>query len=604
MQTFTTRRFLGIRNSVETSDQPRGAMRKAEGLLVTPSGALTGGPNWIQLWGMGDLRALILTALAGATSNKVHFVRVTRGASSWLIAWDIAADRDRGVFPLFGYASDPTGETGSITLTATNDAVWREKTASLRWFGSWINGQLWLGNGTDANLVYSGGALALLGPATEPADTDHPARFRFPPVKQWMMTADKVIYGAGNASSPLDVWATEKANALYPSLTGLLSLDTSFVRINHTRATTITAIASISAGAISVHTDAGTVIVSGFEVGSDAYKAQQAPTECPHGAINPNCSADTDGAVSYFIGRDRQLYRNSANRQSAYQKKERGESSIATSYAGDLWNADMAATPADDFAILHDRENHLVFLLTPLSLGRSGLYCYHEPSGEQSYITGPLRYPDFTSVCLLTCQGRTLIAGLTRAGAMLYADLTALVEADTWTLPAYTDPIGSDYAPLGSQPTPDAGLPAVGVNPTAGAEAFRQLVGGIGMGMAGPFSQWTISAPTVTQWFKNASVAIIEMANEDCGHPDVIKEFCQIRLQFQRNARAYVGVFAECDGRQYGRWRGTRYPREELLSGLKLSGRRLTVRIIIVYFNNSPFLLRGVSLDYNTAVAD
>lgn len=578
-------------------------MRKAEGLLVTPSGALTGGPAWSPLWSLSDARASILTALSGATSNKVHFVRITRGGFSWLVAWDITADRDRGVFYLGGYGTDPIGASGSITLTATNTSVWREKTAGLRWFGSWINGALWLGNGVDGNLVYTGGSLAVLGPATEPADIDVTARFRFPACKQWVMTADKVIYGAGNAAAPMNVWATEKANALYPSLDGLLSLDTSFVRVNHTRATAITSIAALAPGAVVAHTDAGTVIISGFEQGSDAYKAQQTPTECPHGAINPNCTQDADGSVSYFIGMDRQLWRDGANRQSAYQKKQRVESAVATAYAGDLWNADMSAA-SDDFAILHDRQGGLVFMLTPLTIGRQGLYCYHESDGDQSYITGPIRYPDLLSACLVTANLRTLIVGMTRAGAMVWADLTTLTERDSWQLPPRTDPIGAAYTPAVSQPSADPALPVVGINPTAGAETIRQIIDGLNTGMANPFAQWTASSPTASQWFKNAAVAVIELANEDFGSPDVIKEFCQVRLQFQRNARVYVGVFGESEGLRYGYWRGTRYPKEEFLSGLKLVGRRLTLRLVFVYFNDSPFLLRGLSIDFNPAVAN
>ena len=605
MQSFTIRRFLGVRNSLESSDQPRGSLRKAEGVLVTPGGALTGGPSWSALWELSDLRAGILTALTGATSNKVHFVLVTRGGLSFLVAWDMAANRDRGLFYLGGYETDPTTATGSVTYTATNSAVWREKTANLRWYGSWINGVLWLGNGTDANLVFSGGTLALLGPAAEPADSDHPGRFRFPACKQWVMTADKAIYGTGNAAAPLDVWATEKANALYPALDGLLSLDTSFVRINHTRATKITALALSGATSLAVHTDVGVVIVSGFEVGSDAYKAQQSPAEATHGALNPNCTSDADGSVNYFLARDHQLYRTSANAQGGYQKRENHTSAIATDYAGDLWNADMVASEQDDdFAVFQDRQAHLIFMLAPLATGAAGLYCYHESAGDSSAITGPIRYPDLLSVCMVTTAGRNLAVGLTRAGALVVANLTALVEADSWQLPDYNEALGSAYTVAVSQPTADPALPVVGVTPTYGAETFRQIIDGLNTGMASPWAQFSASSPAATQWFKNASISIIEVANEDFGKPDTVKEFCQVRLQFQRNNRVYVGIFAESEGRRYGHWRGTRYPKEEILSGLKLVGRRLTLRLVIVSFNDKPWLLRGLSVDFNLAVAD
>ena len=602
MQTFSIRRFVGIRNSVETSDQQRGALRKAEGLLLTPSGAVTGGPRW-SAWS-GVLGTYISSALTGtgAAADKVHFVRYTKNGGEFLIAWDLAANRDRGIFYLGAYGTVPEfGSVGGGLIEAPTASEWRNKSAGLRWYGSWINGRLWLGNGTDLNLVWNG-ALGVLGPASLPADIDVQSKYRFPPCKQWVMTADKVVYGAGNVTNPLRVWATERSTALAPALDGIYSADTSFVTVNHTRATRVTAI-SVAGPSLIAHTDAGTVVISGFEQGSDGYKAQQSPTKATEGALNPNCTADADGTISYFLSRDRQLYRNSSSTSAGYQQRANTDAAIATSYAGNLWNADMSTNQADDFAIFQSRPQGLIFLLAPLAAGGSGFYCYNEPSGDQSSIVGPIRYPDLTSCTLITGNGTTVLMGMTRDGVMIGTNLSALAETDSWdTYPPDT----STYRALDAQPAFYNGAfdPIFGVKSEVKAEAFFQSLPTYDIGMSGPFAPWVDYAPACDQWFRGASVAIIEFANEDFGSPTVIKEFCQLRLQFAQNSLAYVGVFAESEGKRYGRWKGTAYPRQEQLFGLKLVGRRLTVRILIVYWNDLSFLLRGVDVDVLPTVAN
>jgi ABC-type phosphate transport system auxiliary subunit len=154
-----------------------------------------------------------------------------------------------------------------------------------------------------------------------------------------------------------------------------------------------------------------------------------------------------------------------------------------------------------------------------------------------------------------------------------------------------------------SAPTPTPGLPYVGITASDTAPGIVHVLGGVSIGMSDPWAQWSASGlPTPTRFFNNATVQVIELANEDFGSPTVLKEMLQIRLQFQRNTRAYIGVFAESEGRRYGRWRGLVYPREEKLSGIKLLGRRLTLRLVIVYFNAQNFMLRDLSIDWLPAV--
>ncbi len=604
IQTFTVRRFVGIRNSQESTDAQRGSMRKAEGVLLTPRGAFVGGPAWALTWSLSGLATTINTALGAADATKVHFVTLTRSASVFLVAWDRAASRSRGMFYVGPAESNPLDATGSVTVAAPAGALFRDKTAALRWYGSLINGEVWLGNGTDANLVWRGGTLVALGPASPPADLDNPSKYAFPPCKQFVQTSDRVIHGAGNVTNPLRVWNTEKATAIYPLLEGIYSTATSFTLINHTRATLVRGI-QVSGPSLNVHTDAGVVRLVSFDGDSDGYRMVQVPTKSNSGALNPNCVSDSAGTLAYFLGSDLELYRDEAARSGGYEQKERRDTTLATATSADLWNQAMAKTPIDDFQILHDRGQGIVYILAPTLTGGKGLWAYHEPGDESAYISGPIRYPNATDLVLVTSGPKTLAFALTADGAFLSADLSAILEQDTWQLPPYTTAIGADFLPLASIPASDAGIPYVGISETVGAPAFTQTLGGATIGMSNPWSEWSTSGlPAVTKYFKNATVAVLEMSTEDFGSPDVIKEFLDSRLTFQRNTLAYVGIFAESDGLRYGRWRGTVYPREEKLSGLKLVGRRLNLRVIIVYFNAQNLLVRDLCVDWQPSVAN
>ncbi len=603
MPTFSIRRFLGVRNSVESSDAQRGTMRKAEGVLLTPRGALMGGPKWDSLWSLSGLVSTINTALGAADVTKVHFVTITRGTAVVLVAWDRAASRSRGMFYVGPAGSDPTAASGTVTVAAPSGSTFRDKAAGLRWFGSFINGELRLGNGTDANLVWRGGTLVALGPSSPPADTDNPSQYAMPPVKQWVQTSDRVIHGAGNVTNPLRVWSTERATATFPNLDGVRSIETSYTLVSHTRATRITAL-QVAGTSIVAHTDAGAVRLSAFENGSDGYKMVQSPTKANHGALNPNCVADSGGTLAYFLGSDLEIYRDEAARGGGYQQTERRDVALATAPAADLWNDSMADAGHEDSQLLHDRATGILFVLAPLSTGGRGLWAYHEPGDEGSMVSGPIRYPNATDIVLVTAGRKTVAVALTQGGALLSSDLSALLEPETWQLPAYSAALPSEYVAATSAPTPTPGLGYVGITETVGTPAILLNVEGASVAMSDPWAQWsTSSLPTPTRFFNNASVFVGELSTEDFGSPDVVKEFLAVRLQLLRNTVAYVGVFAESDGNRFGRWRGGTYPKEEKLSGLTLAGRRLNLRVIIVYFNDRPLLLRDLGIDWLPTVA-
>ncbi len=582
-------------------------MRKADGVLCSPAGAIVGGPAWALAWAQDGLTAAITAALSGADSAKVHFVTLTRGASVFLIAWDMAASRSIGVFYVGAANSDPTAATGSVTLAAPSGSIFRDKTAALRWFGSRINGELYLGNGTDANMVWRGGTLVALGPSAPPADIDNPSKYAFPPVKQFVQASDGVIYGAGNVTDPLRVWATERPSAIFPTLEGIYSTSTSYTLINHTRAARVTAL-QISGTSVVVHTDAGSVRLYAFGQSPDGYKIAQSPTKANSAALNPNCVSDALGTTAYYFAADREIYREEASRGGGgYQQVERRDTYLASASSADLWNsgmADITDTRHSNTQIIHDRGTGMVYILAPLAAGTGfGLWIYHEPNDEGGVVTGPILYPNANDIVLCMAGQKAIAVAFTAGGSMLSTDLMEIAESDTWEISSAAAALGADYATTGSAPTCIVGVPYVGITETVGSPAILHSVDGVQTAMATPWDEWSASGlPTPTLFFKNATVAVIDIANEDFGDPNSIKEVLNVRLQFLRNTRAYVGVFAESGGVRYGRWRGLIYPKEEKLSGLKLVGRRLNLRLILIYFNDQPLLLRDLSVDFEMSV--
>jgi hypothetical protein len=265
----------------------------------------------------------------------------------------------------------------------------------------------------------------------------------------------------------------------------------------------------------------------------------------------------------------------------------------------------MSFAPADagDYQLVYDRDNSILFVLAPLAGGTRGIYAYHEPDEGPGAITGPIRLPDAAD--LILDRPRSSLIAITRSGSILTADLSGIRERDTWEIPAYRDPLSEERMPAAIAAEPTPGLPSVAVDDTPQLNAYAHTIDARILSMSTPWAEWTSAAlPTARLYFPNATIAILETANEDMGSPDVVKEFLQVRLEWQRNTPAYVGIYAESEGRRYGRWHGTRYPREEQLAGLKLAGRRITLRLIIVYFNDLNFLLRSASIDWLPARAD
>ena len=104
---------------------------------------------------------------------------------------------------------------------------------------------------------------------------------------------------------------------------------------------------------------------------------------------------------------------------------------------------------------------------------------------------------------------------------------------------------------------------------------------------------------TFTQFFKDAHLARFETGFMDFGRSDLLKNYLELRMTWQRNSRAYVGLYAETeDGRRGGKWRGLVFDKEAHRVPLNLCGNRIRVRAVVVLFNSAPALLRDVSIGW------
>lgn len=610
MKHFPIKAFSGIETKTDGTDQDRGTLRRADGVLIAPDRALASSPQWAVAWDGATMTTSINAELtnAGATAGLVHFVTITDLYSSVMLvaqcrtceqvvgAWMVASNG----FNSFGF---------DVPTIAAPSGVYRNKTALKRWYGAWLGNRLFLGNGTDTNLVWTGGALAELGPSGAVANKADPSQFRIPACTSFVMDDEGVIYAAGNASNPLRVWVTEKPTSAFPTLTGVLTNDRSFVDIRppNPQATAITAL-SIVAGGVMVHLDAGGCVWIGrVHSASDGNTVPQTPLANLAGARNPNCIVPGRQGLVY-LATDFELYSVEPRRAFGYGQQPDRDPQLETWKSSGGWNAGMnRASNAVEF-LFSDPYNGRVWIGGPQTdMAAYGLWC-HDTRHRRT--TGPFYYPAvFAAVPMMETMQRAgqippytsngsswVVAAFTSAGSLLYADVGKLGEL---ALDAIGTALGSSFAAVGAQPTPTAGLSCVGV--------YNSGTSFLGVNSAGnvrrlltPWAEWTSgSVPGgVTEWYNNAYPALIELAPEDFGSPSREKDFMEVRVNWRRNQRAYTWVFVESDQQTDAVALGCCYPDEEQVAAIAVKGTRLRVRLLFVFFYAAPACLPDITIGY------
>lgn len=589
------RNFTGIETKFDSVKQDRGTLRRADGVAPIPRGALTTGPIWRTAWDLDDLAAQIATALTGATADKVHFVTITRSGHTLLVAWDMAAARPRGAAHVAGTGDPSFASTDGVTITAPDNSIYRDKTADLPWYAHQLDGRIALGNGTDTNLVWENGALALFGPSTTPASSSDPSRERFPPCTSFCQDERGVIYAAGNVTYPKRIWESDIPTQLFPQLSGVRSQAASYRDVVAESGASVVALRLLDGDRVGVHISTGGVaLLRPARNGVPAGISRPATTHAA--AINPNCVSDRK-THPFFLGADLELYR---ARRIAHpdDADDWRDDYLVTDRSSGTWNTMLArpASGADYFTIYDAKGGRLWFWATlNATMGsRQSLWCY---DGQSFAITGPWRHPDLLAVVKTrdaTLPG-CIVAGITRDGALIYADLADVGER---ALPAYSDAIGADYEEKASAAAAagSPGIPLVGVS--ADGLQFKQVLNGQTLSMSTPWADWAVADITATRFFKNAHLVVLEFSLEDFGNPAGSKDVLEILLQRLRNQRAYGGVYIECNGATDGKWLGTCWPEPQQIFGVIANGNTLRLRVIYVAFNDSPSLLSGVSVGY------
>jgi hypothetical protein len=389
---FPIRAFRPIEATEDNPDQDRTVLRLCEGLLALPTGALCSGPEWKPLFGLTDLKDRILTLLAAADDTKSHFVKLTHGSHVFLIVWSMPLDEPIGLFHVDGEPSeDDLDDTDNIALTSPDDAIYRDKHDAKAWYASRIGERWYIGNGEDLNLQWKDGALSVLGPSSTPADIYNPSRVRIPPCTSFVMNGTKSIFAAGNADNPLRVWITHPPTIAHPFNEGVYSLDTSFIDLEYTGATRITALSAFQ-NYVTAHTDKKPINMFDVDGGNDGWKCVQAPGVANASAPNQAAVGDSLGLASFYLGVDGEVYHDQAVRTGPFNKLPARDQDIATNLGSNVWNREMKRPiPARKAHVAYDRGNQLFWIFAPLTVdNKLALWCYNE---RNRAITGPFRYP-------------------------------------------------------------------------------------------------------------------------------------------------------------------------------------------------------------------
>ncbi|RMH31446.1 MAG: hypothetical protein D6692_00415 [Planctomycetota bacterium] len=599
MRYFSIPAFRAIETKTDASGQDRTVLRRADGVVCVPSRSLGGGPRWRVAWGLDDLGAQVESALAGADPAKTHFALVSRAGVLLLVAWSMARGEALGLWHVKGDAdgADLFADDG-VTITAPATSTWRDKDGQAPWYLSVVGGELWFGNGVDANLRWDGAGLVLLEPSP-PSNIYAGARVAIPPCTSFAATSTQSIMACGNAAQPLRIWITDTPKADEPIVRGLRSLDLDFVDLVLVGATRTTGI-SVWQDYVTIHTDAQPVNLYGVNRDIEGgWKAEQRVSPTNASAPNPNCARDAVGFGPFYFGSDGEVYKDESTRVGPYGKSVQRDLEVVTAESWGDWNRRMRR-PLDAryTATLFDRKTSLYWLFAAMESPSSPvcLWCYNAANDTAS---GPFPYPDAAAATLLRNElARTTAVVVTREGALLFAELSAVDGREAWEVDTYDTALGAEYEETTTPPTSQPGITTVGL--TSDRSGFAEVLGSRRMEMPNAWSEFAEGTSlTLARYYRNAHLAVVELSHLDLGNGDILKQFLEVRLKFRPQSRACVGVYAQSErGQRSGRWFGQVYGREDVRVPIRLLGQRIRLRLVMVFFNDDRAELREVTIGY------
>lgn len=597
------RNFRPTEDREEATDQDRSVLRIAEGFMPYPQGALCSGPEWKTLWGLSDLTTDIETALSGADTDLAHFVTLAKNGHTALVCWSLDAHRALGWFWVSGGTNADLDSTGSVTISAPATAAYRDKDPSAKWYAAPAAGRILLGNGTDDNLVWEDSALAIFGPDGQPGDVNKRARERIPPCFAFRQHVNRSIFAAGNVTNPLRVWITDAPNKGEPWLNGVYSLATSFIDIHpQDGATRITGL-SVFQQYVTVHTDKKPVNLYGVDNTSNGWKCEESASAANASAINPSCFGDNlEGDAAFYLGADLEVYYDQAIRSGPYEKRSARAQDIATEQGAGTWNS-QALFPlqaAGHYHTIYDRDNRLFWMFTHNAVDyRPSLWVYNERTRS---VAGPWRYPAAILSAVVGSLGSSTVTIITDDGECLYARLDGIGETKPEDMEAKGTALGAAFDPAGSEPTPNVAVPYVAQ--TADYLKTVEVMGLNAVALESPLAPITpvvsLLSYTLTRYFNNAYLARFETPWLDIGDQKIFKNFHEVELTIDRDARAEFGIFTENEnGVRSGKWYGQVHGKGKIRVPLNLFGRRIRVRIVAILFNSGRCLIRDALVGYS-----
>ena len=650
MEHFQIRSFIGASTRVESTNQDRGTLRRIEGAVIAPNGAISSPVSWQTLWGITSLPDLLADFWTTELDGHGYFLTLENSGNVALLFYEKGYGT-RGLWWIQQSEANPLSTTAGVTTiadvgSAAGIDVDLSTVDDKVYFGSWINEDIWLGQGELANYIWDSSiAMVRLLGVVAPTARDDIGREEFPPCKSFAQSVGGVVFAAGNVDTPERIWMTDPPTRRFPRPERVYNLNTSFVDLSRADMSEITAL-SIWQEYVVVHTDRRPWIVRKPGESKDGYQAIQNATPVSVSAPNPNCTRDLSGTGSYWFGKDREIYNDDSIRASSADKDFARERDIATSTADNVWNDRIDRDPAGAHTI-YDRVNGRYYVFAPLKTNNSdygqdftafGGYVWCEASRS---VSGPMLFPN----AIASSSGRQSINRLncaivaTAEGGLMFADFDELREREVFELEDYgaadngefpEDTAGEIFNPLqaedGSVLLTESGVaillndsPELKQTPIAWlqTQADRDEDGVLysfaddvyarfqryARTTIGNDSQSIVFEPEALetiQW-TNATVARLEFAAEDFGNSNMEKVFQEIRLTWQRDSKCYVGVFARSDyGQRDGYWIGNPSAGEEQFVGINLRGRRLQVTVLVVFSNHigAKALLRDMTIGY------
>ena len=611
LRTLTIRDLRGINRNVDSTDKANSYFAGIENLVPWPEGALsslvwTGSTGDTSTIVQASCQSAIDTALNAESATKAHLVRIdltTNATHDLLCVWSKQESKPLMLFPIQKEWNEAIGSTTgnhqcpgptggdapeSVTL------LYSDLDPELPCFASRVSDFILIGNGTDSNVKFN----VSTGTAAEwavfsPAFND-PAKVSFPPCKHFVMGANREIYGSGNITNPLRVYASQKPGMSVRLIEGLQGLDTSYTEIVLPRATKITGM-SLWNNYISAHTDAGVVNLFGHNSAANTtgFKTDQRPSNAESGATSPETIESAIGQGAYYFGSDNQLYYDQAIRGGPFNTYGDSRTDTPLAQFGYCLRHMASYTEGDYRAIIYDSERGLVYIVAKLDTDSWGnaIWCYNE---RTKAVTGPLTgvVPERIAAIKLGPSRATTLLAMTADGDIHVTcgpqeatrPRNAASSSIEWDEGTLTIPVSSKKRTMALQAAGDANSTFAALELTEDAQRL----------VFGDDSESSFTASKALRDFSQWSM--IDTGMIDLGEADRDKILREVRLSLcQGHDYGVVGVVLDDEG--HYRFKET-FPgngRTQPVLRYNIKGRRLRIIILVGCDIYTPLTIREIT---------